>query len=136
MKRRVLQVQYITEEQLIRLMYVAQGIRMSRNNFFIIMEDIDWYIVLYVLLEQDIIPHRKRVPYAAFTRWIRANISVYQEWPNARHLASLGRRLVDTHYPWESKKAPRHVVKKWEEFYHLFTRLVVQTIFENDCPQG
>ena len=59
MKRRVLQVQYITEEQLVRLMYVAQGIRMSRNNFFIIMEDIDWYIVLYVLLEQDIIPQEK-----------------------------------------------------------------------------
>ena len=128
MKRRVLQVQRISEEQLCGLMHVAQGLRLRSNNYVIIAEDIDWYIVLYVLFEQGIINKGNRPPYAAFENWILSNVTLYNAAPNAYRMSVMARRLADATLPWESKHAPKYAVRKWQALYHHFTQMVRNAI--------
>jgi hypothetical protein len=128
MKRRVLQVQRISEEQLRGLMHVAQGLRLRSNNYVIIAEDIDWYIVLYVLFEQGIINKGNRPPYAAFENWILSNVTLYNAAPNAYRMSVMARRLADATLPWESKHAPKYAVRKWQALYHYFTQMVTNAI--------
>ena len=55
MKKRILQIQHLTPEQLKYLLTHVQWLCMKENRYFIVVEDIDWYIVLHVLFEQGII---------------------------------------------------------------------------------
>jgi hypothetical protein len=128
MKRRVLQINHISEEQLRGLMHVAQGLCMRENNYFIITEDIDWLIVIHVLFEQEIIHKGGRPPYAAFENWILSNVTLYNAAPNAYRMSVMARRLADAHHPWQSKKAPQYAVRKWQALYHHLTRLVTKAI--------
>lgn len=128
MKRRVLQVQHITEEQLRGLMHVAQGLRLRSNNYVIIAEDIDWLIVLHVLFEQGIIHKGNRPPYAAFENWLLSNVTLYNAAPNAYRMSVMARRVADAHHPWQSAKAPKYAVLKWQALYHHFTQMVTKAI--------
>ena len=128
MKRRVLQVQRISEEQLRRLMHLAQGLRLRSNNYVIIAEDIDWYIVLYVLFEQQVIHKGQRPPYAAFEKWILSNVTLYNAAPNAYQISVMARRVADAEYPWQSKHAPKYAIRKWQALYHYFTQMVRNAI--------
>lgn len=128
MKKRILQVHRISEEQLRGLMYVAQGLRLRSNNYVIIAEDIDWYIVLHVLFEQGIINKGNRPPYAAFENWILSNVTLYNAAPNAYRMSVMARRLADATLPWESKHAPKYAVRKWQTLYHYFTQMVRNAI--------
>ena len=128
MKKRVLKVQRISEEQLRGLMHVAQGLRLRSNNYVIIAEDIDWYIVLHVLFEQGIINKGNRPPYAAFENWILSNVTLYNATPNAYRMSVMARRLADATLPWESKHAPKYAVRKWQALYHYFTQMVRNAI--------
>ena len=132
MKQRVLQVQLISEEQLQRLLHVAQGLCMRDSNYFIIVEDIDWYVVLHVLFEQGVLKKGERPPYSAFVRWMKQHVTVYHEMPSAKRLSVVGRRLGGAEHPWQSVHAPRYAVKQWEALYHYLTRLVVQAILLDD----
>ena len=128
MKRRVLQINHISEEQLRGLMHVAQGLRLRSNNYVIIAEDIDWLIILNVLFEQKIIHKGKRPPYAAFENWILSNVTLYNATPNAYRMSVMARRLADATLPWESKHAPKYAVRKWQALYHYFTQMVRNAI--------
>ena len=128
MKKRILQVHRISEEQLRGLMHVAQGLRLRSNNCVIIAEDIDWYIVLHVLFEQGIINKGNRPPYAAFENWILSNVTLYNAAPNAYRISVMARRLADATLPWESKHAPKYAVRKWQVLYHYFTQMVRNAI--------
>ena len=128
MKKRILQVHRISEEQLRGLMHVAQGLRLRSNNYVIIAEDIDWYIVLHVLFEQGIINKGNRPPYAAFENWILSNVTLYNATPNAYRMSVMARRLADATLPWESKHAPKYAVRKWQALYHYFTQMVRNAI--------
>lgn len=132
MKKRILQVQRITEEQLRGLMLVVQGLCMHSNHYFIIAEDTDWLIVLHVLFEQEIIHKGQRPPYTAFETWMRTNVTLYQAAPKAARLSCIARRLADAHHPWESRFAPQYAVKKWKVLYHHLTQLVTQAILLHD----
>jgi hypothetical protein len=129
MKRRVLNIHRISEEQLRGLMHVAQGLRLRSNNYFIIAEDIDWYIVLYVLFEQQVIHKGQRPPYTAFEKWTQSNVTLYNATPNAYRLSVMARRITaDATLPWESKHAPKYAVRKWQALYHYFTQMVRNAI--------
>ena len=132
MKKRVLQVHRISEEQLRGLMYVAQGLRLRSNNYVIIAEDIDWLIILNVFFEQKIIHKGKRPPYAAFEKWILSNVTLYNATPNAYQISMMARRVADAEYPWLSKHAPKYAVRKWQALYHYFTQMVVDAIRLNE----
>lgn len=132
MKQRALQVQLISEEQLQRLLHVAQGLCMRDSNYFIIVEDIDWYVVLHVLFEQGVLKKGERPPYTAFVRWMHKHVTVYHQMPSAKRLSVIGRRLEGAEHPWKSLHAPKYAVKKWEALYHYLTRLVVQAILLDD----
>lgn len=131
MKRRVLNIQRISEEQLRGLIYVAQGLRLRSNNYVIIAEDTDWLIVLHVLFEQKIIHKGKRPPYAAFEKWILSNVTLYNAAPKAARLSVMARRIADAAHPWESRRAPKYAQRKWQVLYHHFTNLVTQAILLN-----
>jgi hypothetical protein len=128
MKRRVLQVKRISEEQLRGLMLVAQGLRLRSNNYVIIAENTDWLIILNVLFEQKIIHKGKRPPYVAFEKWMLSNVTLYNTAPNAYHISVMARRLADVTLPWESKHAPKYAVRKWQALYHYFTQMVRNAI--------
>jgi hypothetical protein len=128
MKRRVLCIHRISEEQLRGLMHVAQGVRLRSNNYVIIAEDIDWIIVLHVLFEQGIIHKGNRPPYAAFENWILSNVTLYNAAPNAYRMSVMARRLADATLPWESKHAPKYAVRKWQALYNYFTQMVRNAI--------
>ena len=128
MKRRLLTIQRISEEQLRGLMHVAQGLCLRENNYFIITEDADWLIVLHVLFEQEIIHKGKRPPYTAFESWLLSNVTLYHAAPKADRLSVMARRLADVHHPWQSTKAPQYAVRKWKALYHHLTKLVTQAI--------
>ena len=132
MKRRTLQIYRISEEQLRRLMHVAQGLRLRSNNYVIIAEDIDWLIILNILFEQKIIHKGKRPPYAAFENWILSNVTLYNAAPNAYRMSVMTRRLADATLPWESKHAPKYAIRKWQALYHHFTQMVVDAIRLNE----
>ena len=128
MKRRLLNVQRISEEQLQELMHAAQGLRLRDNHYVIIAEDIDWYIVLYVLFEQHVIHKGQRPPYGAFEQWMLTHVTLYHAIPKAHRMSIIARRTADTAHPWESKHVPVYAVRKWQALYHYFTQLVTQAI--------
>ena len=128
MKRRTLQIHRISEEQLRRLMHVAQGLRLRSNNYVIIAEDIDWLIIQNVLFEQKIIHKGKRPPYAAFEKWILSNVTLYNATPNAYQISVMARRVADAEYPWQSKHAPKYAIRKWQALYHYLIQLVTKAI--------
>lgn len=128
MRRRELTIHRISEEQLHGLMHVVQGICLRENNDFIIVENTDWLIVLHVLFEQEVIRKGVRPPYVAFENWIRTNVTLYNAAPRAERLGAMARRLADAHHPWQSAKAPKNVVRKWQVLYHQLTKLVTQAI--------
>lgn len=125
MKRRVLQVQRISEEQLRGLMHVAQGLRLRSNNYVIIAEDIDWYIVLLVLCHKGVIVNEGRMPYQAFHAWIKQNkVPLYDCEPTPKRLSYIGRKVADAEYPWLSQHAPQYATKKWQALYEYFGRMI------------
>ena len=129
MKRRTLHIHRISEEQLRGLMHVAQGLRLRSNNYFIIAEDIDWYTVLYVPLEQQDIHKAKPPPNTAPEKWTQSNVTLYNAAPNAYRLSVMARRITaDAALPWESKHAPKYAVRKWQALYHHFTQMVTNAI--------
>ena len=132
MKRRTLQIYRISEEQLRRLMHLAQGLRLRSNNYVIIAEDIDWLIILNILFEQKIIHKGKRPPYAAFEKWTQSNVTLYNAAPNAYQISMMARRVADAEYPWLSKHAPKYAIRKWQALYHHFTQMVVDAIWLNE----
>ena len=132
MKPRKLCIRRISEEQLRGIMHVAQSLCLRENHYFIIAEDIDWLIVLFVLFEQEIIHKGQRPPYSAFESWIQSNVTLYNAAPNAYQLSVMARRLADAVRPWQSKHAPKHAVRKWQVLYHQLTQLVTQAIHLHD----
>lgn len=128
MKKRILQIQHLTPEQLKYLLTHVQWLCMKENRYFIVVEDIDWYIVLHVLFEQGIINKGNRPPYAAFENWILSNVTLYNAAPNAYRMSVMARRLADATLPWESKHAPKYAVRKWQTLYHYFTQMVRNAI--------
>ena len=125
MKRRVLQINHISEEQLRGLMHVAQGLRLRSNNYVIIAEDIDWYIVLLVLCRKRVIVNKGRMPYQAFHSWIKQNkVPLYDCEPTPKRLSYIGRKLADAEYPWLSQHAPQYAIKKWQALYEYFGRMI------------
>lgn len=129
MKRRTLQLYRISEEQLKYLLTHVQWLCMKENRYFIVVEDIDWYIVLYVLFEQQVIHKGQRPPYTAFEKWTQSNVTLYNAAPNAYRLSVMARRITaDAALPWESKHAPKYAVRKWQALYHYFTQMVTNAI--------
>ena len=129
MKRRTLQIYRISEEQLKYLLTHVQWLCMKENRYFIVVEDIDWYIVLYVLFEQQVIHKGQRPPYTAFEKWAQSNVTLYNAAPNAYRLSVMARRITaDAALPWESKHAPKYAVRKWQALYHYFTQMVRNAI--------
>ena len=128
MKKRILQIQHLTPEQLKYLLTHVQWLCMKENRYFIVVEDIDWYIVLHVLFEQGIINKGNRPPYAAFENWILSYVTLYNAAPNAYRMSVMARRLADATLPWESKHAPKYAVRKWQALYHYFTQMVRNAI--------
>lgn len=129
MKRRTLQIHRISEEQLKYLLTHVQWLCMKENRYFIVVEDIDWYIVLYVLFEQQVIHKGQRPPYTAFEKWTQSNVTLYNAAPNAYRLSVMARRITaDAALPWESKHAPKYAVRKWQALYHYFTQMVTNAI--------
>lgn len=129
MKRRTLQIHRISEEQLKYLLTHVQWLCMKENRYFIVVEDIDWYIVLYVLFEQQVIHKGQRPPYTAFEKWTQSNVTLYNAAPNAYRLSVMARRITaDAALPWESKHAPKYTVRKWQALYHYFTQMVTNAI--------
>ena len=129
MKRRTLHIHRISEEQLKYLLTHVQWLCMKENRYFIVVEDIDWYIVLYVLFEQQVIHKGQRPPYTAFEKWTQSNVTLYNAAPNAYRLSVMARRITaDAALPWESKHAPKYAVRKWQALYHYFTQMVRNAI--------
>lgn len=129
MKRRTLHIHRISEEQLKYLLTHVQWLCMKENRYFIVVEDIDWYIVLYVLFEQQVIHKGQRPPYTAFEKWTQSNVTLYNAAPNAYRLSVMARRITaDAALPWESKHAPKYAVRKWQALYHYFTQMVTNAI--------
>lgn len=128
MKRRTLQIYRISEEQLKYLLTHVQWLCMKENRYFIVVEDIDWYIVLHVLFEQQVIHKGQRPPYTAFEKWTQSNLTLYNAAPNAYQISVMARRLADAALPWESKHAPKYAVRKWQALYHHFTQMVRNAI--------
>lgn len=128
MKRRTLQIYRISEEQLKYLLTHVQWLCMKENRYFIVVEDIDWYIVLYVLFEQQVIHKGQRPPYTAFEKWTQSNVTLYNAAPNAYQISVMARRVADAEYPWQSKHAPKYAIRKWQALYHHFTQMVRNAI--------
>ena len=125
MKKRVLQVHRISEEQLRGLMHVAQGLRLRSNNYVIIAEDIDWYIVLLVLCHKGVITNKGKIPFKAFHTWIKQNeVPLYECQPDPKRLSYIGRKVADAEYPWLSQHAPQYATKKWQALYEYFGRMI------------
>lgn len=133
MKKRILQVHRISEEQLRGLMHVAQGLRLRSNNYVIIAEDIDWYIVLLVLCHKGVIANEGKMPFKAFYTWIKQNeVPLYECHPTPKRLSYIGRRVSDADFPWLSEHAPKYAIKKWEALYEYFGRMIDGEIAKNN----
>ena len=114
MKQRALQMQGISEEQLQYLLTHVQWLCMKQNRYFIVVEDIDWYIVLRVLCRKRVIVNKGRMPYQAFHSWIKQNkVPLYDCEPTPKRLSYIGRKVADAEYPWLSQHAPQYAIKKW-----------------------
>ena len=132
MKKRILQIQHLTPEQLKYLLTHVQWLCMKENRYFIVVEDIDWYIVLLVLCKKVVIANQGQMPFKAFYSWIKQhNVPLYDSQPSPKRLSYIGRKLSDAAYPWESEKAPKYAVKKWEALYRYFGRMVDGEILKN-----
>ncbi len=133
MKRRVLQVQRISEEQLKYLLTHVQWLCMKENRYFIVVEDIDWYIVLRVLCHKGVIANEGKMPFKAFYTWIKQNeVPLYECHPTPKRLSYIGRRVSDADFPWLSKHAPKYAIKKWEALYEYFGRMIDGEIAKNN----
>ncbi len=132
MKRRQFCIQHITEEQLKNLLELVQWACLKENRYFLIREDIDWYVILSVLNDQKVIIYENRFPYTAFLRWIDTQgVHIYSERPTAKRLSRIAQRLSDEKLPWTSKKAPAYAKKKWAVLYAHFSKLISKTITAN-----
>lgn len=125
MKRRVLQVQHLSQEQLTYLLTHVQWLCMKENHYFIIVEEIDWYIVLLVLCEKGIITNQGQMPFKAFYNWIlQHDVPLYECHPTPKRLSYIGRKVSGAAYPWESPHAPKHAIKKWQALYKYLGRMI------------
>jgi hypothetical protein len=125
MKKRVLQVKRISEERLAYLLTHVQWLCMKENRYFIVVEEIDWYVVLLVLCEKGVITNQGQMPFKAFYSWIKQHdVPLYECEPNPKRLSYIGRKVSDAAYPWERPRAPKYAVKKWEALYKYFGRMV------------
>lgn len=133
MKRRTLQIYRISEEQLKYLLTHVQWLCMKENRYFIVVEDIDWYIVLRVLCHKGVIINEGKMPFKAFYTWIKQNeIPLYECHPTPKRLSYIGRRVSDADFPWLSKHAPKYAIKKWEALYEYFGRMIDGEIAKNN----
>lgn len=133
MKRRTLQIYRISEEQLKYLLTHVQWLCMKENHYFIVVEDIDWYIVLRVLCDKGVIVNEGKMPFKAFYTWIKQNeVPLYECQPTPKRLSYIGRKLADAEYPWLSKHAPKYAIKKWEALYEYFGRMIDGEIAKNN----
>lgn len=133
MKRRTLHIHRISEEQLKYLLTHVQWLCMKENRYFIVVEDIDWYIVLRVLCHKGVIVNEGKMPFKAFYTWIKQNeVPLYECQPTPKRLSYIGRRVSDAEYPWLSKHAPKYAIKKWEALYEYFGRMINDEIAKNN----
>ena len=125
MKRRVLQINHISEEQLKYLLTHVQWLCMKENRYFIVVEDIDWYIVLLTLCHKGVIGNKGKIPFKAFHTWIKQNeVPLYECQPDPKRLSYIGRQVADADYPWLSQNAPQYAIKKWQALYEYFGRMI------------
>ena len=133
MKRRTLHIHRISEEQLKYLLTHVQWLCMKENRYFIVVEDIDWYIVLRVLCHKGVIVNEGKMPFKAFYTWIKQNkVPLYECHPTPKRLSYIGRKLADADFPWLSKHAPKYAIKKWEALYEYFGRMIDGEIAKNN----
>ena len=133
MKRRTLHIHRISEEQLKYLLTHVQWLCMKENRYFIVVEDIDWYIVLRVLCHKGVIVNEGKMPFKAFYTWIKQNkVPLYECHPTPKRLSYIGRRVSDAEYPWLSKHAPKYAIKKWEALYEYFGLMINDEIAKNN----
>lgn len=133
MKRRTLHIHRISEEQLKYLLTHVQWLCMKENRYFIVVEDIDWYIVLLVLCHKGVIANEGKMPFKAFYTWIKQNeVPLYECHPTPKRLSYIGRRVSDAEFPWLSKHAPKYAIKKWEALYEYFGRMIDGEIAKNN----
>ena len=133
MIRRQLTIRRISEEQLKYLLTHVQWLCMKENRYFIVVEDIDWYIVLRVLCHKGVIVNEGKMPFKAFYTWIKQNeVPLYECQPTPKRLSYIGRRVSDAEYPWLSKHAPKYAIKKWEALYEYFGRMINDEIAKNN----
>jgi hypothetical protein len=133
MKRRTLHIHRISEEQLKYLLTHVQWLCMKENRYFIVVEDIDWYIVLLVLCHKGVIVNEGKMPFKAFYTWIKQNeVPLYDCEPTPKRLSYIGRRVSDADFPWLSKHAPKYAIKKWEALYEYFGRMIDREIAKNN----
>lgn len=133
MKRRTLHIHRISEEQLKYLLTHVQWLCMKENRYFIVVEDIDWYIVLLVLCHKGVIANEGKMPFKAFYTWIKQNeVPLYGCHPTPKRLSYIGRRVSDAEFPWLSKHAPKYAIKKWEALYEYFGRMIDGEIAKNN----
>ena len=133
MKRRTLHIHRISEEQLKYLLTHVQWLCMKENRYFIVVEDIDWYIVLLVLCHKGVIANEGKMPFKAFYTWIKQNeVPLYECHPTPKRLSYIGRRVSDAEFPWLSKHAPKYAIKKWEALYKYFGRMIDGEIAKNN----
>ena len=133
MKRRTLHIHRISEEQLKYLLTHVQWLCMKENRYFIVVEDIDWYIVLRVLCHKGVIVNEGKMPFKAFYTWIKQNeVPLYECQPTPKRLSYIGRRVSDAEFPWLSKHAPKYAIKKWEALYEYFGRMINDEIAKNN----
>lgn len=125
MKRRVLQIHHLSEKQLKYLLTHVQWLCMKENRYFIVAEDIDWYIVLLVLCHKGVIANKGKMPFQAFYSWIKQNdVPTYECQPKPKRISYISRKVSDAAYPWLSKYAPQYAIKKWQALYAYFGRMV------------
>lgn len=125
MKQRVLNIQRISEKQLKYLLTHVQWLCMKENRYFIVVEDIDWYIVILVLCHKGVIANKGKIPFQAFYSWIKQNdVPLYECEPTPKRLSYIGRKVSDAYYPWLSKQAPPYATKKWKALYEYFGRMI------------
>jgi hypothetical protein len=133
MTRRTLHIHRISEEQLKYLLTHVQWLCMKENRYFIVVEDIDWYIVLLVLCHKGVIVNEGKMPFKAFYTWIKQNeVPLYDCEPTPKRLSYIGRRVSDADFPWLSKHAPKYAIKKWEALYEYFGRMIDREIAKNN----
>jgi hypothetical protein len=132
MKRRVLTIQRISEEQLKYLLTHVQWLCMKENRYFIVVEDIDWYIVLLTLCHKVVITNKGKMPFKAFYSWIKQHeVPLYECQPTPQRLSYIGRKVSDAEYPWLSEHAPQYAIKKWKALYEYFGRMIDGEIAKN-----